>query len=321
MKYRAIVCPELGGPEVLRVEEFDAPVLRPGQARVRIHSCGVNFPDLLMVAGKYQFKPPVPFVPGFESAGEVIEAADGAKVKVGDRVILRRKTGCFAEQGVGGPHELVPAPAHYNYDEAATYSVGLVTSYHGLITQGRLQKGERVLITGAAGGVGMAAVALAAHIGAEVFAVCSTAEKCAAAKAAGATHVINSSEQKIDDTVRALTGGTGVDCIYDPVGLPAEVALRSIAFAGRILLIGFAGDIPNYPGNRVLIKCVTLIGVRAGEFVRHFPEVRVRETPEMEALTKVLRPHVSKAYPLEQAAQALRDIAERRAIGRLVLHP
>ncbi|MCB1533612.1 MAG: NADPH:quinone oxidoreductase family protein [Rhodoblastus sp.] len=321
MKYRAIVCPELGPPDVLRVEEFEAPVLQPGQARVRIHSCGVNFPDLLMVAGKYQFKPELPFVPGFESAGEVIEVTDDAKVKVGDRVILRRKTGCFAEQGVGNPNEIVLAPAHYSYDEAATYSVGLVTSYHGLITQGRLQKGERVLITGAAGGVGMAAVALAAHIGAEVFAVCSTAEKCAAAKAAGATHTINSSEQKIDDTVKALTEGKGVHCLYDPVGLPAEVALRAIAFGGRILLIGFAGAIPSYPGNRVLIKCVTLIGVRAGEFVRQFPEVRVRETPEMEALTKALRPHVSKAYPLEKAAQALRDIAERRAIGRIVLHP
>ncbi|MCC2104828.1 MAG: zinc-binding dehydrogenase, partial [Hyphomicrobiales bacterium] len=132
---------------------------------------------------------------------------------------------------------------------------------------------------------GMAAVALAAHIGAEVFAVCSTAEKCAAAKAAGATHTINSSQQKIDDTVKALTDGKGVHCLYDPVGLPADVALRALAFGGRILLIGFAGDIPNYPANRVLIKCATLIGVRAGEFVRHFPEVRVKEAPEMEALT------------------------------------
>ena len=321
MKYRAIVCPELGGPEVLRIEEFDAPVLKSGEARVRLHACGVNFPDLLMIAGKYQFKPQLPFVPGFESAGEVIEVADGAKVKVGDRVILRRKTGCFAEQGVGAPNELVLAPAHYSYDEAATYSVGLVTSYHGLVTQGRLAKGERVLITGAAGGVGMAAVALAAHIGAEAIAVCSTPEKCATAAAAGATQTINSSERRIDEAVKEITGGAGVHCIYDPVGLPAEIALRALAFGGRILLIGFAGDIPTYPANRVLIKCATLIGVRAGEYVRHFPEVRVRETPEMEALTKVLRPHVGKAYPLEQAAEALRDIAGRRAIGRIVLHP
>ena len=121
--------------------------------------------------------------------------------------------------------------------------------------------------------------------------------------------------------MKEITGGAGVHCIYDPVGLPAEIALRALAFGGRILLIGFAGDIPTYPANRVLIKCATLIGVRAGEYVRHFPEVRVRETPEMEALTKVLRPHVGKAYPLEQAAEALRDIAGRRAIGRIVLHP
>lgn len=321
MKYRAIVCPELGPPEVLRIEEFDAPVLKSGEARIRIHSCGVNFPDLLMVAGKYQTKPALPFTPGFEAAGEVIEVADGAKAKVGDRVILRRKTGGFAEQAVAAPDELAPAPPHYSYDEAATYSVGLVTAYHGLVTQGRLQKGERVLITGAAGGVGMAAVALAAHLGAEPIAVCSTAEKCAAASAAGARHAINSSERKIDEAVKELTAGKGVHCVYDPVGLPAAVSLRALAFGGRILLIGFAGDIPTYPANRILMKCATLIGVRAGEYVRHFPEVRVRENPEMEALTRIIRPHVSKAYPLEQAAQALRDMAERRAIGRIVLHP
>ena len=321
MKYRAIVCPELGPPEVLRLEELDAPALKPAEARIRIHSCGVNFPDLLMVAGKYQTKPPLPFTPGFESAGEVIEVSDGAKVKVGDRVILRRKTGGFAEQAVAAPDELASAPPHYSYDEAATYSVGLVTSYHALVTQGRLQRGERVLIAGAAGGVGMAAVALAAHLGAEAIAVCSTAEKCAAALKAGAARAINSSERKIDEAVKEITGGKGVQCIYDPVGLSAEIALRALAFGGRILLIGFAGNIPTYPANRVLIKCATLIGVRAGEYARQFPEVRVRETPEMEALTKVLRPHVSKAYPLEEAAQALRDIAERRAIGRIVLHP
>lgn len=321
MKYRAIVCPELGPPEVLRLEELDAPALRTGEARVRIHSCGVNFPDLLMVAGKYQFKPELPFVPGFESAGEVIEVAEGATVKVGDRVVFRRKTGGFAEQGVAAPHELTPAPEHYSYDEAATYSVGLVTSFHALVTQGRLQRGERVLITGAAGGVGMAAVALARHLGAEPIAVCSTAEKCAAALRAGAAHAINSSERRIDEAVKEIAGGRGVDCLYDPVGLPAEIALRVLAFGGRILLIGFAGDIPAYPANRVLMKCATVIGVRAGEYARRFPEVRAAETPQMEALTQFVRPYVSKAYPLEQAAQALRDIAERRAIGRIVLRP
>ncbi|MFV0281904.1 MAG: NADPH:quinone oxidoreductase family protein [Rhodoblastus sp.] len=321
MKYRAIVCSELGAPELLRIEEFDAPALKAGEARVKIHSCGVNFPDLLMVAGKYQFKPPLPFVPGFESAGEVIEIAAGAKVKPGDRVIVRRKTGCFAEQAVGAPNEIVAAPTHYSYDEAATFSVGLVTSYHGLVTQGRLQRGERVLITGASGGVGMAAVALAAHLGAEPIAVCSTQEKCAAAIAAGAAHAIDSSQENIHEAVKALTGGEGVHCIYDPVGLPAETALRALAFGGRILLIGFAGAIPDYPANRVLMKCATIIGVRAGEYARRFPGVRVAETPEMEALTTIVRPHVSKVYPLEAAAQALRDIADRKAIGRLVLRP
>ncbi|MFO1117412.1 MAG: NADPH:quinone oxidoreductase family protein [Beijerinckiaceae bacterium] len=321
MKYRAVVCRELGTPEVLHVEELEAPALQPGQARVKLHSCGVNFPDLLMVAGKYQFKPPLPFVPGFESAGEVIEVAEGAKVRVGDRVIFRRKTGGFAEQAVAAPNELAAFPEGYSWDEAATYTVGVLTAYHSLATRGRLQKGETLLVTGAAGGVGMAAVAIGAHMGAQVIAAASSAEKCAAAAKAGAKHTINTSERRVDEAVKEITGGKGVDCLYDPVGLAAEAALRSMAFGGRILLIGFAGDIPTYPANRLLIKCVTLIGVRAGEYARHFPAVRVEEAPEIERLTKVVRPHIGKTYPLEQASRALLDIAERKAIGRLVLRP
>jgi NADPH:quinone reductase len=321
MKYRAVVCRELGGPEVLRVEELEAPALKHGEARIRLHACGVNFPDLLMVAGKYQTKPDLPFVPGFESAGEVIEVAAGAKVKVGDRVIYRRKTGGFAEQAVAAPNELAPAPEDYSYDEAATYTVGVLTAYHSLATRGQLKKGERLLVTGAAGGVGMAAVSIGAHLGAEVIAAVSTEEKCAAVLKAGASHAINTSVQRVDTAVKEITGGRGVDCIYDPVGLPWEIALRSLSFGGRILLIGFAGAIPDYPANRLLIKCATLIGVRAGEYARHFPEVRVGEAPEIEKLTKIVRPLVSKAYPLEQAGRALMDIAERKAIGRLVLHP
>lgn len=167
----------------------------------------------------------------------------------------------------------------------------------------------------------MAAVAIGAHMGAQVIAAASSAEKCAAAAKAGAKHTINTSERRVDEAVKEITGGKGVDCLYDPVGLAAEAALRSMAFGGRILLIGFAGDIPTYPANRLLIKCVTLIGVRAGEYARHFPAVRVEEAPEIERLTKVVRPHIGKTYPLEQASRALLDIAERKAIGRLVLRP
>lgn len=321
MKYRAIVCRELGTPDVLRIEELEAPPLKTGEARLRLHSCGVNFPDLLMVAGKYQTKPDLPFVPGFESAGEVIETAPGANVKVGDRVIFRRKTGGFAEQAVVAPNELVPAPAHFTYDEAATFTVGFLTAFHAIVTRGRVEKGERVLITGAAGGVGMAAVAICKHIGAEVIAAASTPEKCAAAAAAGAAHTIDTSRRRVDEAVKEIAGGKGVACVYDPVGLPAEIALRVLSFGGRILLIGFAGDIPTYPANRVLIKCATIIGVRAGEYARYFPDVRVEEAPKIEALTKVVKPYVSKAYPLEEAARALQDMAERKAIGRIVLHP
>ncbi len=321
MKYRAVVCRELGPPDVLRIEEIEARPLREGEARVRLHSCGVNFPDLLMVAGKYQFKPELPFVPGFESAGDVIEVAPGAQAKVGDRVIYKRKTGGFAEQAIAGPGELSPAPDGYSYDEAATFTVGFLTAYHALVTRGRVQPGERVLITGAAGGVGLAAVAIARHIGAEVVAAASSTEKCLATAGAGAAHTIDTSRRRIDEAVKDITDGRGFDCVYDPVGIPAEIALRVLSWGGRILLIGFAGDIPTYPANRILMKGATVIGVRAGEHARHFPEARVAEAPEIQKLTKVIRPYVSKTYPLEQAARALMDIAERKAIGRIVLRP
>lgn len=321
MKYRAVVCRELGPPSVLRIEEIEARPLKEGEARIALKSCGVNFPDLLMVAGKYQFKPDLPFTPGFESAGDVIEVAPGAAVRVGERVIYRRKTGGFAEQAIAAPSEVVRAPEGFSYDEAATFTVGFLTAFHSIVTRGQVKAGERVLITGASGGVGMAAVAICKHIGAQAIAAASTDEKCAATVRAGATHTINTSTTRIDEAVKAITGGKGVDCIYDPVGIPAEIALRALSFGGRILIIGFAGDIPNYPANRVLMKCATVIGVRAGEYARHFPEVRVEEAPKIDALTKIVRPFVSKSYPLEGCAQALEDIAARRAIGRIVLHP
>ncbi len=321
MRYRAAVCRELGPPSVLKIEEIEARPLKEGEARIALKSCGVNFPDLLMVAGKYQTKPDLPFTPGFESAGDVIEVAPGAKVRVGDRVIYRRKTGGFAEQAIAAPAEVVAAPEGFSYDEAATFTVGFLTAFHSIVTRGQVQAGERVLITGASGGVGMAAVAICHHIGAEVIAAASTDEKCAATRKAGATHTINTSTTRIDEAVKAITGGKGVACVYDPVGIPAEIALRVLSFGGRILIIGFAGDIPVYPANRVLIKCASVIGVRAGEYARYFPQVRVEEAPKIEALTKVVRPYVSKAYPLADCVQALEDIAARRAIGRIVLHP
>lgn len=321
MKYRAAVCRELGPPGVLKIEEIEARPLKEGEARIALKSCGVNFPDLLMVAGKYQFKPELPFVPGFESAGDVIEVAPGAKVRVGERVIYRRKTGGFAEQAIATPAEVVRAPEGFSYDEAATFTVGFLTAFHSIVTRGQVKAGERVLITGASGGVGMAAVAICRHIGAEVIAAASTDEKCAATVRAGAAHTINTSTTRIDEAVKAITGGKGVDCVYDPVGIPAEIALRVLSFGGRILIIGFAGDIPTYPANRVLMKCATVIGVRAGEYAKHFPDVRVDEAPKIDALTKIVRPFVSKSYPLEGCVQALEDIAARRAIGRIVLHP
>jgi NADPH2:quinone reductase len=325
MTFRAVLCRELGSPHVLRVEDCEPGPLGPGEVRLAIEAAGVNFPDLLMVAGGYQFKPPLPFVPGMESAGRVIETgADATRFRIGDRVIARQRTGAFAEQAVVGQEALSPLPNIYSFEEGATFFVGFSTAYNALVTRGQVRAGERVLVTGAGGGVGLAAVALAAHLGAIVVAAASSAEKRAAAKAAGAAHVVDSHARDFDAQVRAATGGLGADVIYDPVGMTPLTMIRCAAFAARILIIGFTGGtIPDYPANRVLLKCVSLIGVRAGEWSRHFTPVRGAETEALLTLAGkgAIRPHVTRRFALADAASALRALADRQAIGRMVIVP
>lgn len=325
MNYRAVVCRELGSPDVLRVEERPAPPLGAGDVRVRIEAAGVNFPDLLMVAGKYQFKPPLPFVPGMESAGVVIEAGpDVSTVRPGDRVIVRHRTGAFAEQAVVPHSALMPLPEALSFEEGASFFVGFITAWHALVTRGGVRPGERVLITGAGGGVGLAAVTIAAHLGAHVVAAASTAEKRAAAREAGAVATIDSGADDLAAQVQAATGGHGADLIYDPVGFPPLTLLRAAAFGARVLIIGFTGGaIPDWPANRVLLKCVALIGVRAGEWSRQFPHVGPGETAQLLRLAGegALRPRVTRRFPLESAADALRALAAREAVGRMVIAP
>lgn len=325
MTYRAVVCRTLGSPDVLAIEARDDAPLGPKDVRIAVAAAGVNFPDLLMVAGGYQFKPPLPFVPGMESAGTIVETGSGVSDwRVGDRVIARQRTGAFAEHAVVAADSLSPLPEALSFEEGASFFVGFSTAWNALVTRAHVQRGERVLITGAAGGVGLAAVTLAVHLGAEVVAAASSAEKREAARAAGAAHVIDSNASDFDKQVMAATGGHGADVIYDPVGMAPLTLVRSAAFAARILIIGFTGgSIPDWPANRVLLKCISLIGVRAGEWSRHFTHVRPEETAALleRAASGALKPTVTRRFALADAVQALHALGERKAIGRMVIVP
>ena len=325
MTYRAVVCRTLGTPDVLAIETKDDAPLAASDVRVEIAAAGVNFPDLLMVAGGYQLKPPLPFVPGMESAGTVREIGSAvAAWRPGDRVIARQRTGAFAERAVVASDALSRLPEAFSFDEGATFFVGFSTAWNALVTRAAIKPGERVLITGAGGGVGLAAVTLAAHLGAEVVAAASSQAKRDAARQAGATHLIDSLAPDFDKQVLAATEGRGADVIYDPVGLPPLTLVRSAAFAARILIIGFTGGtIPDWPANRVLLKCISLIGVRAGEWSRQFTHVRGEETAALlaNAARGALRPHVTRRFALADAADALRALADRSAIGRMVILP
>lgn len=325
MTYRAMVCRNLGSPDVLAIETREDAPLGPKDVRIAIAAAGVNFPDLLMVAGGYQFKPPLPFVPGMESAGTVLETgSDVSGWKAGDRIIARQRTGAFAERAVVAADALSPLPEALSFEEGASFFVGFSTAWNALVTRANVRKGERVLITGAAGGVGLAAVTLAVHLGAEVVAAASSAEKREAARAAGAAHVVDSNAPDFDKQVMAATGGHGADVIYDPVGMAPLTLVRSAAFAARILIIGFTGGtIPDWPANRVLLKCISLIGVRAGEWSRHFTHVRPEETAALlaRAASGALKPVVTRRFALADAAQALQALGDRKAIGRMVIAP
>ncbi len=321
---RAVVCRALGPPGVLRLEDIDPPAMGPGRVRIAIRAAGVNFPDILMVAGGYQHKPPLPFVPGMEAAGEVIEvAADAKSWRPGDKVIVRVRPGAFAEQAVVTPDRLLPMPSGYSFVQGAAFIVGNVTAYHALVDRGRLRAGETVLIHGASGGVGMAAVRLAKLLGAKVIATGGDDGKLAAVKAAGADHVINVATGGFRDQVKALTGGAGADVIYDPVGGDVfDESLRCINWGGRLLVVGFAaGRIPEIPANYPLLKGCAVIGLRAGEHARRDPDAGRRnvETLLRHAEAGELAPHVHDVLPLARAAEALRMLVDRQVVGKLVL--
>jgi NADPH2:quinone reductase len=291
--------------------------------RVAIHAAGINFPDILMAAGEYQLKPELPFTPGVEAAGEVVEvdgAADG--VAVGDRVIVKMRHGAYTDEAVVAPSQLTPLPSTFDYAEGATFLAAHGTAYHALIDRGQVQSGEVLLVHGAGGGVGLAAVEMGKMLGATVIAAASSEEKLAVAQARGADHLVLYGREPFRDAVKRITDGRGADVVFDPVGGEVfENSVRCIAWGARILVIGFTGGIGLARTNLLLIKGASVLGVRAGEAARRNPalgEMRLKALLGWAEVGKI-RPNVSHRLPLEDYAQAMRLLIDRKAIGRVAL--
>jgi NADPH2:quinone reductase len=320
---RLVVCRELGPPECLRLETIASAPLAEGQVRVAIQAAGINFPDILMAAGEYQLKPPLPFTPGVEAAGDVVEVDGAAKgVAVGDRVIVKMRHGAYADEAVVTPSQLTPLPSTFDYAEGATFLAAHGTAYHALIDRGRVQPGEVLLVHGAGGGVGLAAVEMGKMLGATVIAAASSEEKLAIARARGADHLVLYEREPFRDAVKRITDRRGADVVFDPVGGEIfENSMRCIAWGARLLVIGFTGGIGLARTNLLLIKGASVLGVRAGEAVRKNPalgEVRLKALLEWAEAGKI-RPNVSHRLPLEDYAKAMRLLIERKAIGRVAL--
>ena len=319
---KAVVCRELGPPERLRLETFASAALKPGEARVAIRAAGINFPDILMAAGDYQLKPELPFTPGVEAAGEVIEVNGADGTSVGDRVIVKMRYGAYADEAVVTPMQTIPLPQAFDFAEGATFLAAHGTAYHALIDRGQLRPGEVLLVHGAGGGVGLAAVEMGKLLGATVIAAASSEEKLAVAQAKGADHLVLYPREPFRDAVKRITEGRGVDVVFDPVGGPIfEDSVRCIAWGARLLVIGFTGGIGLARTNLLLIKGASVLGVRAGEAVRRNPalaEVRIKALLDWAEAGKI-RPHISHRLLLEDYAQAMRLLIDRKAIGRVAL--
>lgn len=323
---RALVCKEYGppAPDTLVIEEVDDPVPGEGQVLVDVEAAGINFPDVLVIAGKYQVKVPTPFIPGNESAGIVSAVGSGVtQYNVGDRVIINSTGGAFAEKCVADAHATVPLPDDLSFEQGAGFTVTYGTSYHALKQSAQLQAGETVLVLGAAGGVGITAVEIAKAMGARVIAAASSDEKLEFAREAGADDLINYSEVPLKETVKELTAGKGADVVYDPVGGElAQQALRATAWHGRYLVIGFAcGDIPSFPANIALLKEASIIGVWWGTWAAKNPQLQIKNMMEMAQLVKegILNPRVTESYALDDYVDAFKAITERRARGKVIL--
>lgn len=323
---KALVCHAFGPIDQLTVEQIPAPLPGPAQVLIDVHAASINFPDALMVQGLYQIKPPVPFVPGAELAGTI--AAVGAKVtrfKVGDPVIAMAGTGAFAEQCAADELRTMPLPEGMDFAQGAALLLVYGTSIHALRTIGKLQPGENLLVLGAGGGVGIAAVQIAKALGARVLAAASSADKLALASEAGADSCIDYTKDDWRKQVEALTEGKGVDVVYDAVGgAYSEPALRATAWRGRYLIVGFAaGEIPKLPLNLALLKERALLGVFWGDAMRRDPAQLLVDVKQLSTWFTEgrFRPPVTERVPLEGAMAAIQRLAGRQAKGKIVVLP
>ena len=321
---RAILCTEHGEPESLTMADVPDLTAGPGQAVINVEAAGVNFPDTLIIQNLYQFKPDLPFSPGGEVAGTVGAIGEGVdRVAVGDRVIAFPGWGGFAEQVVVEARTVIPIPGTMPTDVAAAFVMTYGTSYHALKDRADLTPGETLLVLGAAGGVGLAAVELGKVFGLRVIAAASTDEKLAVCRDHGADETINYSTENLKDRAKELTGGVGVDIVYDPVGGDyTEAALRATAWEGRLLVIGFAaGPIPKIPLNLTLLKGCDIRGVFWGSFAAREPQRNAQNLMDLVEMFNDgrIKPHISAKYPLEETGAALRALMDRKATGKIVI--
>jgi NADPH2:quinone reductase len=321
---RALLCVEHGPADRLVVREVPDPVPGDDDALVRVHAAGVNFPDTLIIENRYQFKPELPFVPGGECAG-VVEAV-GARVKhlrPGTRVMAFTTWGAFAEKVAVPAKNLVPIPDGMDDAVAAAFTIAYATSYHALVDRAAMKAGERLLVLGAAGGVGLAAIEIGKALGAHVIAAASSPDKLAICTEHGADQTVDYEREDLRERIKAMTDGKGVDVVYDPVGGRfTELGLRALAWRGRLLVVGFAaGDIPKVPANLLLLKGSAMLGVFWGDYARREPGRLIQDLVALFGWIRAgtLRPRIEEVFPLERAADAIARVAARKVSGKLVI--
>ena len=321
---KAVMCTEWGGPEKLTVGEAPEPEIGPGEVRIAVKACGVNFGDTLLIQGSYQVKPDFPFVPGMEAAGDVLEVGDGVTgIKPGDRVVASTSLGAYAEQAVCKAASVVALPDKMDYVTAASFPVAYGPSHVGLDYRAGLKEGETLLVTGAAGGVGLTAVEIGAQMGARVIAAASSPEKLAVCAEHGASDLIDYTKEDLRQRVKELTDGRGADVVYDPVGGEAfDAAMRCTAWEGRIVIIGFAsGKWNEVKTNIVMVKNISVVGFYWGSYAIYKPEIAGRSMRQLVDWYDAgrLDPHVSHTLALDDVAQALDLIVSRKSTGKVVL--
>ena len=321
---KAVVCEKYGPPDSLVVKDLPSPRAGAGEVVIAVKAASVNFPDVLIIENKYQFKPPLPFSPGSELSGVIKEVGEGVSSwKAGDRVLAFTTYGAFAEEVKVEASRLFPLPKKMSFEEGAAFVLTYGTSDHALRDRGALAAGETLLVLGAAGGVGVAAIEIGKALGARVIACASSDDKLAVCREHGADATINYASEDLRERIKALTEGRGPDVVYDSVGGPyTEPAFRSIAWRGRLLVVGFAaGEIPKLPLNLALLKGASVVGVFWGDFGRREPKAFAESLRQIAAWYEQgkVRPHVSQTFPLTKAAEALKLMAARKVKGKVVL--